>query len=817
MNHIQILSIFLFVWITFTMRGQSVETGLEWRFGIPKYLSGWEIRDSNQIKFTSKSVSFISGRDSSFVSPKLEVLAARFMICEIVMQSDRQTVGELFFAGPDAEFSQKNSLAFQVESSTVPRTYRIDCSRHPLWTGNIVRLRLDPAVSADIGMQVQSIRLLPAKTEQLSADYVGMPSAEQQDDTSFRQPTLIGVPQDSPEFFTKFHNQLSNNTPISDLKPRTTREIPDGNIFGVAICGSDFFTNTPETKGALWSSYWLNDGEKLANTHNTVFSSAMHYSENAKEWCMVELKQQEQISRIILRPRNRDLDGFPIDLHILCSSDGQNWNQITELKEIYTLPKEQEYFSFDFQPQPTRFVKVVATRLRAEGKQRYYFQLRELEVFGKDGVNYALADQGGVASAGNPLGSGMFDYQEYYGNIFDSGAQWVFVSNESFLSRYKSGQSPCTYAERSNAEYLQKNGTKLLYRFFTLPSFAEYRAEPERIRREYAEAVTAIVKTLQGKVSIWSLANEQNFYGDSILPSELAEFRNYYVDLVGTAAERIRQIDPRTPIEIETALFDYGWTEEVLKAGLADKIDLIGVHVYKELRGCDTFPEAAGAISQNGKRLYTGPYSNYEDQIAALRKLIEKYNPKIGITVSETGINTGDNPEGGSYYVSEKSQAKFLARLYVYHLFHRIGPTCWWSFDPVKTGEFQWGLLTPTGKRKAAWYALRNVASIFDNSCHLNSEIKLQLEGKVEAFQSCILQNATGEFLIPFWSAVKMRDSNTGKAVDLIISGLELKYMEAIDMLSGSVHPLHFEQQGKEYRLKGIIVRDYPVVLRLIR
>ena len=230
MNHIQILSIFLFVWITFTMRGQSVETGLEWRFGIPKHLSGWEIRDSNQIKFTSKSVSFISGRDSSFVSPKLEVLAARFMICEIVMQSDRQTVGELFFAGPDAEFSQKNSLAFQVESSTVPRTYRIDCSRHPLWTGNIVRLRLDPAVSADIGMQVQSIRLLPAKTEQLSADYVGMPSAEQQDDTSFRQPTLIGVPQDSPEFFTKFHNQLSNNTPISDLKPRTTQEIPDGNM-----------------------------------------------------------------------------------------------------------------------------------------------------------------------------------------------------------------------------------------------------------------------------------------------------------------------------------------------------------------------------------------------------------------------------------------------------------------------------------------------------------------------------------------------------------------------------------------------------------
>ena len=153
------------------------------------------------------------------------------------------------------------------------------------------------------------------------------------------------------------------------------------------------------------------------------------------------------------------------------------------------------------------------------------------------------------------------------------------------------------------------------------------------------------------------------FYGDTISAEQLPEFRNYYVALVGAAAERLRQIDPATPIEIETALFDFGWTEAVLAAGLANKIDLLGVHVYKELRGRNTFPEAAGAVSRDGKRSYTEPYRDYGEQIAAFRKMIRKYNPNLKINVSETGVNTGINPIGRAYYVSAVSQAKFLARL----------------------------------------------------------------------------------------------------------------------------------------------------------
>jgi len=133
----------------------------------------------------------------------------------------------------------------------------------------------------------------------------------------------------------------------------------------------------------------------------------------------------------------------------------------------------------------------------------------------------------------------------------------------------------------------------------------------------------------------------------------------------------------------------------------------------------------------------------------------------------------------------------------------------------VKTGEYQWGLILPDGQRKEAWYALRNVAAVLDNSCRPSEELSFRVDGETDAFVGRVLRNDSGEYLIPYWAAVKMRDGNTGKAVDLIVSGPKLRHMEAVDTLSGTVHPVRFEQEGEGYRLKNMILRDYPVILRI--
>ena len=64
-----------------------------------------------------------------------------------------------------------------------------------------------------------------------------------------------------------------------------------------------------------------------------------------------------------------------------------------------------------------------------------------------------------------------------------------------------------------------------------------------------------------------------------------------------------------------------------------------------------------------------------------------------------------------------------------------------------------------------------------------------------------------------------MRDGNTGVAVDLILSGRDFQEAEVIDLLTGAVHPVKLEREqdgGQEVlRLKDMVLRDYPIVLRL--
>ena len=157
MNRPYVLFLFSLICIisVFPAALAAAETGPAWNFGGSGRLSGWSPRDMNQTRFTADAISFVSGRDSSIVSPDVMFSAAQFPICEIMMRADRKTVGELFFAAPTEVFSQQNSLPFQVEPSTEFQVYRIDCRSNPLWTGTVARLRFDPAASNGIGIQVK--------------------------------------------------------------------------------------------------------------------------------------------------------------------------------------------------------------------------------------------------------------------------------------------------------------------------------------------------------------------------------------------------------------------------------------------------------------------------------------------------------------------------------------------------------------------------------------------------------------------------------------------------------------------------------------
>ncbi len=63
----------------------------------------------------------------------------------------QNATAEVFFAGADGAFSGDKRLEFAVIPDGQVRSYRLDLSAHPLYTGAISRLRLDPIVARSAG------------------------------------------------------------------------------------------------------------------------------------------------------------------------------------------------------------------------------------------------------------------------------------------------------------------------------------------------------------------------------------------------------------------------------------------------------------------------------------------------------------------------------------------------------------------------------------------------------------------------------------------------------------------------------------------
>lgn len=654
-----------------------------------------------------------------------------------------------------------------------------------------------------------------------------------------RAVTLTGVAQPPPIAASRLPNQLNCDSEIRPLKFRRSDEIAAGNIFGVAL-GEDGkylhrYGSKDEDAQYSWSPGWLVSGRTrnipdfrgiVYSSDQNNFSSAAHrqgqLAKKDYEWVEIALRENREIGKIRLLPRDGKNSGFPHDFQVLTSENGVDWTVAADEKDYPLDPKNPPVYKFP--PRRMRFIKVVATKLRMEIPKVFYFQLGKVEAYGPDGVNYALDTEGATATARRPMEGEDFNYRQYYGQIFDAGIKWVFVNDWMRDRKESDWQALPTLVE--NLNYLNANGVQVIYRFNGIREKDLLLEDASQAAADFADRLTPVVKALKGRVAIWALGNEENFYAQtaSSVAAKFADrfraesYKRSYVRHIRAGAERIRQLDPGTPIEIESALFDFGWTGDILKMGLADQIDFFSVHAYKEAPREVCRPEMAATFVRDGKRCWPTeqPYADYRGEIEAFQKLLHSYNPNLKMNCTETGVLIDAEDSWGMMTVSETSQAKMLARQYLFHCFFGVGPTCYWTLDRTEWGDgSSWGLLNEFGRGRDALKALRNVAAVMDNSFKPAPEIKLETSVPVEEFTWAAFRNPEGEILIPCWSAVAPRDANTGRVADFKISGVEIADAAAADMLGGTEHALAFERKGDAYHFKNMIVRDYPVVIRL--
>lgn len=109
----------------------------------------------------------VVGDDPFLVSPNINLSADKFDYLYLKMASQTDACGQIYFRRQeDAGFTDERYVSFSPVPDASTRYYTIDMNSHPLWTGNIVQLRLDPACFVTNGhaVRIDELALLANNT-----------------------------------------------------------------------------------------------------------------------------------------------------------------------------------------------------------------------------------------------------------------------------------------------------------------------------------------------------------------------------------------------------------------------------------------------------------------------------------------------------------------------------------------------------------------------------------------------------------------------------------------------------------------------------
>jgi hypothetical protein len=200
---------------------------------------------------------------------------------------------------------------------------------------------------------------------------------------------------------------------------------------------------------------------------------------------------------------------------------------------------------------------------------------------------------------------------------------------------------------------------------------------------------------------------------------------------------------------------------------ISANVDFGNWHIYSG----GQYPEATGKAS----------LSDYQEQARAL------YSGKP-VVASEAGYHSAMNVRAGKHRPTpEKVIAKYLPRLVLWDLKKGIVRTYVYELlDSFNKGdadpESNFGLIRYDGSRKPAFYALKNLISIFSDQGAVPHPQALDwsMTSKDDAIQSMVFQRSDGSFLLVLWLAVPAWDPDQRSEVASKSVGTEITLPAAI-------------------------------------
>ncbi len=653
----------------------------------------------------------------------------------------------------------------------------------------------------------------------------------------------------SPDLADDTRIQQGNNSPCTKLKLKKSSQI-ERNHIGLAI------GRMPRTSANDYMP--LEPVNLIDGNPETCWCSGPYPQPDAEPvWIRIDLAMERTVSKIVLRTRTggpaRNVPGsaqmdsgamevgkaMAGELTIKISRDAQHWETVFD----GPTPNVTE---FTFDPRPAKQIWVIARKLPRVENWGHSFSIANVEVCDVRGNNVALVTNGAGATASSTMhgfGTERDAYPWYWAMNYDIGAKWVRlgfhddvinwhwvekekgklqidpVADEAISDLVRNGVDVMLALGFGNRHYTQKDPARRLPQLWEWywenpapPTTPEALEAWERYVRFMAEHFKDRVKIFE----VWNEWNTPGYWGADVNAEQ-------YIEVVKRAIPILRKVAPNAKIMLGAiAGFVYrmhSWSDDerarqerehpalkVVRA-LAKDVDMISWHPFYQSPPTDI------------------EVLKYAEDVAAFQRYCESHGFRGSYMVTEWAYGASYPPPAppnwwGTFVCSEMEKAKYIARLTVEHA--ALDLTSFFcgfldSYYPLDLSLGRRGFLTDPLTRmqpQASYYVMRNLATALENVKPASLAFHVTFARPSTPALTMFAMSQGDHKLLALWIPGLAKDICEGYSCDVIIDG-DFRQALGIDPLNGVEQPLNLQKDGHHVRLAGILVHDYPLLIRL--
>ena len=316
------------------------------------------------------------------------------------------------------------------------------------------------------------------------------------------------------------------------------------------------------------------------------------------------------------------------------------------------------------------------------------------------------------------------------------------------------------------------------------------RYETEEEVHTYLDHVRSIVRHFKGRIEYYEILNEPNA---AIGTQQHVEVDDY-INLVRGVIPVIRQEDPQAKIVIGAVASASGMGDEgieylfsILESDVMSLVDVISWHPFNG--ESPAYPNTAD---------YYYGYPSLIQQMGAAATAHGFAGELLGSELLwQTELTEHICPGCGGPSYSPVQAAKYYAR----------GITSQLGMD-ILTGVGGVDVVVPI------FAVVRNLSTVMAGHESIDMPVEVDIEYD-EPVAYCAFRYPNGDRILAVWTDGVAHDEDPGAPATITFPGLTVGNVTGIDVLHGFEQELTFEIDGADTIVRDLLVKDYPILIRL--